>query len=117
MVVFRMPYILPYVHLGLRVRGAWRRTGPATPWPGPSAATVRARIPPHGRSLVRQMAPSGSRKTRGSTGRARSSTATRRLDEYDRKRDFERTPEPAGESASPPDAAPRFVIQQHDATR
>ncbi|MGH9246980.1 MAG: DNA polymerase ligase N-terminal domain-containing protein [Acidimicrobiales bacterium] len=40
------------------------------------------------------------------------------LDEYRAKRDFARTPEPAG--ARPkrrPKGAPRFVLQQHDATR
>src|SRR5262245_5417625 len=40
------------------------------------------------------------------------------LAEYQAKRDFDRTPEPAG--AKPkrrPRGAPRFVVQQHDATR
>jgi bifunctional non-homologous end joining protein LigD len=50
----------------------------------------------------------------------------RKLDEYARKRDFERTPEPAGAPADDADEASaggasaarrRFVIQQHDATR
>jgi bifunctional non-homologous end joining protein LigD len=42
------------------------------------------------------------------------------LKEYRRKRDFERTPEPAGpkpEPAAAEDGARRFVVQQHDATR
>src|SRR5499426_242819 len=42
--------------------------------------------------------------------RAPRSSSKRGLDEYARKRDFERTPEPAGQRR-------RFVIQQHDATR
>jgi bifunctional non-homologous end joining protein LigD len=41
---------------------------------------------------------------------------------YQRKRDFSRTPEPAGQAgppgpASPPDGAPRFVVQRHRARR
>ena len=47
----------------------------------------------------------------------RSSTSKRGLDEYARKRDFERTPEPAGAPPKPDDEERRFVIQQHDATR
>ena len=39
----------------------------------------------------------------------------RKLDEYDRKRDFTATPEPRG--AAPEGEGGRFVIQQHDATR
>jgi bifunctional non-homologous end joining protein LigD len=39
----------------------------------------------------------------------------RRLDDYDRKRDFEATPEPRGETVD--GEGGRFVIQQHDATR
>jgi bifunctional non-homologous end joining protein LigD len=53
----------------------------------------------------------------------------RSLDEYDRRRDFARTPEPPGDTSAPDDvaepadaagtgpASARFVIQQHDATR
>jgi bifunctional non-homologous end joining protein LigD len=56
----------------------------------------------------------------------------RKLDEYDRKRDFAATSEPRGEAPEAPEAEPaaaepaaesgqagggRFVIQQHDATR
>ena len=41
-----------------------------------------------------------------------------RLREYDRKRDFGRTPEPAGATAPPAqDGARRFVVQRHRATR
>jgi bifunctional non-homologous end joining protein LigD len=47
----------------------------------------------------------------------RSSTSERGLDAYARKRDFERTPEPAGAPPKPDDEKRRFVIQQHDATR
>jgi bifunctional non-homologous end joining protein LigD len=40
------------------------------------------------------------------------------LDDYRDKRDFDRTPEPAGRRRKArPKGAPRFVIQQHDATR
>jgi bifunctional non-homologous end joining protein LigD len=53
----------------------------------------------------------GATAEQGSTGRMRAAT----LAEYERKRDFEGTPEP------PPSAAPgqgnSFVIQKHDATR
>ena len=42
----------------------------------------------------------------------------RTLEEYDRKRDFERTPEPPGEPRSPdPGAALTFVVQKHAARR
>src|SRR4029450_4219942 len=47
----------------------------------------------------------------------RSATSKRGLDESARKRDFERTPEPAGAPPTPDDEERRFVIQQHDATR
>ncbi len=60
------------------------------------------------------MAQRGSRGSDRDSGRR---TSERRLDEYDRKRDFDRTPEPPGEVAEPEGDAPRFVIQQHDATR
>ncbi|HEU5085316.1 MAG TPA: DNA polymerase ligase N-terminal domain-containing protein [Acidimicrobiales bacterium] len=41
-----------------------------------------------------------------------------RLRDYDAKRDFERTPEPAGgPSPAPEDGALRFVVQRHRATR
>lgn len=44
---------------------------------------------------------------------------TEKLDSYQRKRDFEKTAEPAGVAgpADPTDAEPRFVIQEHHATR
>jgi bifunctional non-homologous end joining protein LigD len=44
--------------------------------------------------------------------------AGRGLDEYRRKRSFEGTPEPAGEEGpGPHEGHPRFVIQEHSATR
>jgi bifunctional non-homologous end joining protein LigD len=44
--------------------------------------------------------------------------ATRKLSEYRRKRDFSKTPEPAGAAAKKPHAdGPSFVIQKHAATR
>lgn len=46
--------------------------------------------------------------------------ATPDLAEYAAKRDFAATPEPsgsAGDAAAAPDGAPRFVIQEHSATR
>ena len=44
--------------------------------------------------------------------------ADKRLGEYERKRDFERTREPKGESPGrKPDEPPIFVIQKHDARR
>ena len=39
------------------------------------------------------------------------------LAEYHRKRDFARTPEPAGHAAVPPGDKPRFVVQRHRARR
>ena len=39
------------------------------------------------------------------------------LEDYQRKRRFERTPEPAGTSAPDPGSELRFVIQRHDARR
>src|SRR5438128_2540160 len=38
------------------------------------------------------------------------------LSEYRRKRDFRRTAEPRGSGRRPKKAAPRFVIQKHDAS-
>lgn len=40
-----------------------------------------------------------------------------RLREYAKRRDFSRTPEPAGKKERAKAAAPAFVIQQHDASR
>ncbi|HEX8107549.1 MAG TPA: DNA polymerase ligase N-terminal domain-containing protein, partial [Kofleriaceae bacterium] len=39
------------------------------------------------------------------------------LREYERKRDFQDTPEPAPQHPRPAAGAPRFVIQEHSATR
>jgi bifunctional non-homologous end joining protein LigD len=41
----------------------------------------------------------------------------RKLSTYRQKRDFEKTPEPSGESTVAPSRQRRFVIQKHDATR
>jgi bifunctional non-homologous end joining protein LigD len=43
--------------------------------------------------------------------------AGRPLAEYKRKRDFSKTPEPAGAPAGPPAGARRFVVQRHRARR
>lgn len=40
-----------------------------------------------------------------------------RLEEYRKKRDFEKTPEPAGGTVQPQPAKPRYLIQKHDASR
>ncbi len=40
-----------------------------------------------------------------------------RLKPYRAKRDFARSPEPAGAGAGPASGAPRFVVQEHSATR
>ncbi|HLJ03636.1 MAG TPA: DNA polymerase ligase N-terminal domain-containing protein, partial [Solirubrobacteraceae bacterium] len=42
---------------------------------------------------------------------------TQKLSQYRSKRDFAGTPEPAGQSDGKPGAGPRFVIQEHHATR
>ena len=39
------------------------------------------------------------------------------LAKYNKKRDFKKTPEPAGELAPPPKGSRRFVVQRHRATR
>jgi bifunctional non-homologous end joining protein LigD len=44
-------------------------------------------------------------------------TAPTRLREYERKRDFGRTPEPAGTDSGPASGGLRFVVQRHRATR
>jgi bifunctional non-homologous end joining protein LigD len=41
---------------------------------------------------------------------------TKKLTEYDRKRDFKQTPEPAGSAKDGGGELPRFVIQEHHAT-
>src|SRR5918996_4745874 len=52
----------------------------------------------------------------GKASKSKSSKSKRGLDEYARKRDFERTPEPAGAAPSA-GGGPGLVIQQHDAAR
>ena len=42
---------------------------------------------------------------------------TRSLDDYRRKRDFARTPEPAGDDSPPSASARSFLVQKHAATR
>ncbi len=39
------------------------------------------------------------------------------LREYERKRDLSATPEPSGDGNAPPGDTPRFVVQEHSATR
>lgn len=65
-------------------------------------------------------------KSRSSSARKSGSSRTKKsgssgakpgkLAEYRTKRDFSRTPEPAGEAAGAPGSGLRFVIQKHDAT-
>lgn len=39
------------------------------------------------------------------------------LEEYNKKRNFVRTPEPRGDTKQPRDNKSKFVVQKHDATR
>src|SRR3954465_10941729 len=48
---------------------------------------------------------------------ASTSARARRLPEYEAKRDFTVTPEPAPGSAAPRPGAPTFMVHKHDATR
>jgi len=48
---------------------------------------------------------------------AKANSAKSRIAKYRAKRDFARTPEPAGKKAVPSSSALRFVIQRHDARR
>jgi bifunctional non-homologous end joining protein LigD len=53
-------------------------------------------------------------------GRINTAVATEKLDQYKRKRDFKQTSEPAGRARKGRGKAadgPRFVIQEHHATR
>ena len=58
------------------------------------------------RCLTRKMPP-----------RRRATAQREQLAKYRDKRDFERTPEPAGGLSLPDDGRPRFVVQRHRATR
>ena len=49
--------------------------------------------------------------------RKRDTTPGEQLAEYHRKRDFARTPEPAGHATPPAGDEPRFVVQRHRASR
>src|SRR5262249_25666087 len=51
------------------------------------------------------------------SGPARSIVLLKDLSTYQKKRDFEKTPEPSGETKVVPSKRRRFVIQKHDATR
>ena len=42
---------------------------------------------------------------------------TQMLEEYNKKRNFVRTPEPRGDTKQPRDNKSKFVVQKHDATR
>ena len=55
-------------------------------------------------------------QTAGTSARYVSDVA-KKLGDYDRKRDFEATPEPAGGADGANGDLPRFVIQEHSATR
>lgn len=50
-------------------------------------------------------------------GHGDSAGTQRPLAEYQRKRDFARTPEPSGRATTPAEGAPRFVVQRHRARR
>ncbi|WP_394814542.1 DNA polymerase ligase N-terminal domain-containing protein [Streptomyces chisholmiae] len=56
----------------------------------------------------------GRRPAHGRSG-TRRNAGDESLAEYRRRRDFSRTAEPGG-TGSPPDSAPRFVVQIHDAS-
>jgi bifunctional non-homologous end joining protein LigD len=43
--------------------------------------------------------------------------SSEKLSHYRAKRDFAATPEPSGDAGERPEAAPRFVVQEHSATR
>lgn len=49
--------------------------------------------------------------------RAKRKPGKRKLDEYERKRDFDRTAEPAAKPRRRKKGAPRFVVQEHSARR
>ena len=62
--------------------------------------------------MPRRRAPAGKR----TLARQRGSALKRRLPQYEKKRDFAVTPEPAP-GAVAPHAEPTFVVHKHDATR
>jgi bifunctional non-homologous end joining protein LigD len=49
--------------------------------------------------------------------RSKKDAAKKKLDEYERKRDFEKTAEPSPKSRRKKKGAPRFVVQEHSARR
>ena len=62
------------------------------------------------------MAPARKSSGKRTAARRRGTALTRRLPEYEAKRDFAVTPEPAPGKAAP-HAEPTFVVHKHDATR
>src|SRR5918997_3445874 len=58
-----------------------------------------------------------SRRRASTTDRGAGGPAELSLEEYGRKRDFGKTPEPGARSKAKRSTDPRFVVQEHHATR
>jgi bifunctional non-homologous end joining protein LigD len=86
----------------------------------PAKKRAKAAAKPAKKSSVKKSSVKKSTAKKSSAKKAvpnRTAGARGRLAEYDAKRDFAKTPEPAGAVAPRADGSPRFVVQRHRARR
>jgi bifunctional non-homologous end joining protein LigD len=86
----------------------------------PTAATARAgaKPKPKQKTAAEKRAPKRTSSVRAPkrSAQAKRAASARKLDVYNAKRDFARTPEPAGGEVDARPDGPRFIVQKHDAS-
>ncbi len=83
----------------------------------PTAANVssrRAKTKPKQKAVAKKRPTTQAAKKR--TAAPKRAASAQKLEAYEKKRDFARTPEPSGGEVEPSPDAPRFLVQKHDAS-